>query len=320
MINPILNSVGAGATIEESEINYESLYTTSNISASLGAINGAKSNGATALSLATNKALFKPASDTANMFEIQNSAGTNILTVNTTNSRIGINTDTLNSALNIGGDRKISFIGTGIVETSSGSSLSLNASGANVTSNANQWRLTNDVAGYRLNIIDSTQGGIAIRCNSTNIGVSVRDSNNVEQIALTTGGFRQVPAGAGITNYQFDADNSSNGVNGDGTGLVLRNDSASNVQVDLGRVEAVWDAVSPQEASLRLSARDTSTTTQEVLRLEGVNQIVDFRKSGTALGTTLATIGNVPSGGTASQNEWITVKVAGNTRYIPVWA
>ena len=39
-----------------------------------------------------------------------------------------------------------------------------------------------------------------------------------------------------------------------------------------------------------------------------------------ALGTVLATMGNVPAGGTAAQNEWIRISVAGNVRYIPCWA
>lgn len=48
--------------------------------------------------------------------------------------------------------------------------------------------------------------------------------------------------------------------------------------------------------------------------------VVNVAQTGTALGTVLAIIGNIPTGITATQNQWLKIKVAGNIRYIPLWA
>ena len=47
--------------------------------------------------------------------------------------------------------------------------------------------------------------------------------------------------------------------------------------------------------------------------------VVHIAQTATATGTVAATIGNIYTGGTAAQTEWLKVKVNGNVRYIPLW-
>ena len=63
----IMSSMNVGATVEEGEVNYESLFTSNNLSSSLQDVKGAMSDSSSDLQLATDKVgivtLIQPTTD-----------------------------------------------------------------------------------------------------------------------------------------------------------------------------------------------------------------------------------------------------------------
>ena len=78
------------------------------ISASLQAIESADTGGsASSLKISTSKVEVIPASNSTSLFEVSNAAGTPVLSVDTSNVRVGINTDSPTEALHVVGDIQI---------------------------------------------------------------------------------------------------------------------------------------------------------------------------------------------------------------------
>jgi len=77
-----------GATVEEVEVNYESLFTTNNLDANARQVKGARSDGLSALYVGTSIVEVKPASDGVAVFNVKQADGTSVLAVDTSTPKV----------------------------------------------------------------------------------------------------------------------------------------------------------------------------------------------------------------------------------------
>lgn len=94
VMNAIMSQQTPGATIEESEINYESLFLSNNLDATLRQVKGANSDLLSALWLNQNdKVLVKPGTDQTDAYAVQNAAGTELFAVDTSTPKVKMATN-----------------------------------------------------------------------------------------------------------------------------------------------------------------------------------------------------------------------------------
>lgn len=150
------------------------------------------------------------------------------------------------------------------------------------------------------------------------------DSSNSARVLMGASGVR-VRESTGVSNAgQLIDDGSGNGqLDLFDTGATTRKIRLSGV--GYAQVGTATDAAANGDLSAGLTGAarmfyDQSAGTLDLFDSAGNSQILfDANNAAVTLGSTLATVGNVPTGAGAAQLEWLQVTVNGNVRYIPLW-
>jgi hypothetical protein len=271
------------------------------------------------------------ASQTGNLTEWQNSAGTVLAKVeddgsfdigstptfraNVSNDRVSLGTTTASGVLNIGGDRIVTFVG--------GNASITNSSATTYTASIHTFqtgdiRVNADVDGAAVNIVpkDTSEKPLSLKqyTAGTTTMVGIYDSSGTQTMGLTTSGLTQAGAGSGIARFDVAHTVAPTSADGDGVGLTLQTENNSGTLTDVAYLDAVYDDISLHQASLRFSLKDDSgagSTPSEVARfshdgLLGINNSSPGARLDMILGasTEKGAIIKAAASQTANLTEW----------------
>lgn len=205
---------------------------------------------------------------TTTAFKVWNGTSGAAFSVNTTGTRVGIGVASPGGALDVGGDRIIAFVG-GSGNINNVSTLS-NGTGTMIFT-TNNGRFGGDVAGGRLNVLGQANSALipfAVQQGSgtaTTKLASFRDQSGTETLGITAAGGFTVNTAAG-GNYRFILDHTvvPGGANGDGVGLTFSAENASGVTEDIAYIDAIYDTISANDVSMRISTRNSGTPTERI--------------------------------------------------------
>ena len=223
----------------------------------------------------------RPTANATNAINIANAAGTDFVSFDTTNSRVGISTSTPTNTLSLGGAAARKLWMERNTDSIAGNNFTIEAGGAS--------SLGTNLSGGSLLL----SSGIA-----TGSGSSVIDfytvTAGVSGTADVSPTIKMRLAGSGQLSWS--------------TGL------GASVQHILGPSDQNFKIASPTSRTIRIES------SSDITLIPTGGGLVDFNNSTVSLGASAAALGNVPTGVATAQNAWLSVKLAGTTVYIPVWA
>ena len=195
--------------------------------------------------------------------------GTEVMRANST-PRMGIGTTSLSSVLNIGGDGILRFVSAGQL-LAVGGNLTLKANNNNtnlLVMNGTEIRMGGAGGGSALSIDQVNTAQPALRLDQMSSGtdslVTLYDSGGTLTMGLTINGLTQAGAGSGVARFNLDHTVQPSSADGDGVGLNFRTENASGVISDVAYLDAVYDDISADDASLRFSVRNSATPAEAV--------------------------------------------------------
>lgn len=210
-------------------------------------------------------------------FKVETTSPADSFYVGVGTGRVGIKTAILDGDLNIGGSRLLRFQG------GSGSLQNVNliSSGTSVTATpslsfgSNNVRINGDVGAARLCVVGRTVASLpAIGVKEGAAGqvlLSTRDTSNAVGLEITHAGFRNNDNANGIYRFEYFHAMGPSSADGDGAGIALKTENASGVERDVGWIDAVYDDISLDTASMRFMVRPGASDSDptEAMRIQG---------------------------------------------------
>jgi hypothetical protein len=205
------------------------------------------------------------------------SVGSNIAGYIDSAGKWRIGTASSSATLNVGGDRQLYFEGgaAGIRTTSGNLSILANNDATNyLVMTGTEFRFGGSNGGGAVGVKQVNTNQPAIRLDQMTSGTeSLLDVYNVAGVktmgvtltGLTTAG---TWPGNGVVRIAVEHTVAGTSSDGDGVGIALKTENISGVITDVAYIDAVYDDISDDDVSLRLSVRNSGTPS-EVLRIDG---------------------------------------------------
>lgn len=205
-----------------------------------------------------------------NPFRVETSSNTHSIYVSNVGGRVGINTSSVSSSLNIGGDRIITFAGGAGNIFNVDSLRTTSAGAARLTVTCGELYLGGGVGSSKLSIVPQSINHVPLGLKQVTGGTTtmlqIQNDSGVQTMGLTTTGLTQAGSGNGMARFDIQHTVAPSSADGDGVGLNFRTENASGSLADIAYIDAVYDDISEDDVSMKFYIRNSGAP-NERLRL-----------------------------------------------------